>query len=229
MLPVTFHPDLKAVYPGAHIGLLQVENVDNTPRPSALDGHKTAVQAALLSQYAGLDRRALLELAILAAYKDYYHGFGNTYHVQLQLESILFKGKSLPAVNPLVDAGFTAEIQTLILTAAHDLDRLVLPLEFSVADGSQQFTQMSGALKTLKANDIYMADASGVVCTILYGQDQQSPIRPATRRALYVAYAPPGIPAGAVQAHLAAVRENVTRFAPQAVFPEARVLGAADL
>ncbi len=226
MLPVTLSPALTGAYPDAHIGLLHAENVDNTPRPSPLDAHKLAVQAALLEKYAGLDRSSLLELDLLRAYRNYYRKFGNNYHVQLQLKSILFKAKSLPSVNPLVDAGFTAEIETLVLTAAHDLDRLVLPLTFTIANGTEQFTQMGGAVKTLKANDILMADATGVVCTILSGQDSHSPVTPATRRVLYVAYAPPGVPAAVVSAHLALIQQNILRFAPQAVFPEQRVLGA---
>jgi len=219
MLPFAPTPAWKTAYPAAHIGLLHVENVDNTPRPTALDDHKRAVQAALLRRYTGFDRARLLELDLLNAYKTFYRRFGNTYHVQLQLESILFKGKSLPAVNPLVDAAFTAEIETLILTAAHDLDRLVPPFSIDVAAGSEQFVQMGGALKTVKAGDILMADATGVVCTILYGQDHNSPVTPLTTRALYVAYAPPGVPAAAVSAHLDAVRHNILRFAPQAHFP----------
>jgi len=226
MLSISSTPAWSAAYPGASIGLLQVENVDNTAPAPALEERKHAVQAALLQRYAGYDRPRLLELDLLRAYKTYYRKFGNTYHVQLQLESILFKSKTLPTVNPLVDAGFTAEIETLILTAAHDLDRLVPPLRIDVAAGDEQFTQMGGALKTVKPLDILMADATGVVCTILYGQDQVSPVTPATRRALYVAYAPPGVPAAAVAAHLEAIRANILLFAPLAAFPEQRVITA---
>jgi len=40
----------------------------------------------------------LLEHPILKAYQEYYRRFKKTYHVQLQLESLLFKGKSIPSV-----------------------------------------------------------------------------------------------------------------------------------
>ena len=152
--------DLETAYPGARIGMLLVENVDNTPRPTALDARKAAVETHLREKYAGWERAELLALDVLSAYRAYYKKFGNTYHVQLQLESILYKGKSLPRVSPLVDAGFLAEIETLVLTAAHDADRLVPPLGINISTGSEEFTQMSGTSRTLKPNDMMMTDSA---------------------------------------------------------------------
>lgn len=65
-----------------------------------------------------------LELEVLKAYRAFYKAFGQTYHVQLQLESVVHKGKSLPSVSLLVDANFMAELKTLVLTTGHDADRL---------------------------------------------------------------------------------------------------------
>ena len=73
------------------------------------------------------DRPALLSHPVLQAYDAYYRQFKKTYHVQLQLESILFKGKSIPSVAALVEAMFMAEMNDLLLTAGHDLDALHLP------------------------------------------------------------------------------------------------------
>jgi DNA/RNA-binding domain of Phe-tRNA-synthetase-like protein len=52
---------------------------------------------------------------------------------------------------------------------------------------------MNGADKNLPPGDMVMRDAQGVCCSILYGQDDRSAISAATTRALYVAYAPPGV------------------------------------
>jgi len=226
MLDVSISQTWKTAYLGARIGMLLVENVDNTPRPTALDARKAAVEAHLREKYAGWERADLLALDVLSAYRAYYKKFGNTYHVQLQLESILYKGKSLPRVSPLVDAGFLAEIETLVLTAAHDADRLVPPLGIDITTGSEEFTQMSGTPRALKPNDMMMTDTQGVTCTILYGQDNRSPITPATRRGLYVAYAPPGIEPGYVMEHLEAIRRNILLFAPDVGFPYIEVHSA---
>ena len=59
---------------------------------------------------------------MIQAYAAYYERFNKTYHVQLQLESVALKGKSIPRVSALVEAMFMAELENLLLTAGHDLD-----------------------------------------------------------------------------------------------------------
>src|SRR5687768_16356370 len=107
-------------FPGGHDGILMVGNVDTSARATPLDQRKRAIESNLRHTFAGFSRTALLELAVLQAYRTYYKKFGKTYHVQLQLESVVHNGKSLPNVSPLVDANFAAELETLILTAGHD-------------------------------------------------------------------------------------------------------------
>jgi len=216
----------KRAFPGAQIGMLLVGNVDNSKRPTALDQHKLAVARRLRSRFAGYGRKELLELDVLKAYKDYYKVFNKTYHVQLQLESVLLKGKSLPNVNPLVDANFAAELESMILTAGHDADLLIQPVVIDGSDGSEELIQLNGEKKILKPNDMIMTDAKGVVCSVIYGQDRRTPISPDTRRALYVAYVPPGIEAGKVHAHLEMIKANVALFAPQAEIEYQEVLSA---
>lgn len=82
--------------------------------------------------------------------------------------------------------------------------------------GHEEFIQMNGRIITLKSNDMMMKDSQGVVCTIIYGQDQRTPISPQTRRALYVSYAPPGISRKSVQKQLDSIRDNILLFAPKA-------------
>ncbi len=62
--------------------------------------------------------------------------------------------------------------------------------------------QMNGAAKTMRVGDMIMRDADGVSCSIIYGQDNRSPISAGTTEVLYVAYAPAGVPAEAVEAQL---------------------------
>ena len=198
------------------MGVVLLGNVDNTKRETPLDQKKQEVEATLREKYSKFSRADLLELEVLKAYRNYYRHFNKTYHVQLQLESVVHKGKPLPNVSPLVDANFTAELNTLILTAGHDADLLRNFVRIDVTQAGDEFTQMNGVLKSLKPGDMMMSDADGIVCTIIYGQDQRTPISLKTRRALYVAYAPPGVPATAVSEQLDSVRDNVLLFAPEA-------------
>ncbi|MFN8473712.1 MAG: hypothetical protein U0822_16100 [Anaerolineae bacterium] len=228
MLDIKVTEEWRRAFPGAYMGLLEVSGVDNTPRPSALDAEKRAVEERLRQRYAGYTRADFLALPIVAAYWSYYKRFSKTYHVLLQVESVVLKGKSLPDVSPLVDANFTAELDTLALTAGHDVAKLVPPVVIDVTRDGETFTQMGGALKTLRAGDMVMRDETGVTCTIIYGQDDQSPISPATTHALYVVYAPAGVDAAAVQAQLDGIERNIALFAPGYRREQSRILGGSQ-
>jgi DNA/RNA-binding domain of Phe-tRNA-synthetase-like protein len=213
-------------FPGGHVGILLVGNVDNSPRITPLDQRKRAIESRLRHTFAGFSRTDLLELAVLQAYRTYYKKFGKTYHVQLQLESVVHNGKSLPNVSPLVDANFAAELETLILTAGHDADLLEAPLTIDATHGGETFAQLHGSVRSLKPQDMMMSDAKGIICTIIYGQDVRTPISPNTRRALYVAYAPAGIPRAMVQQQLDSIHENVLLAAPEAELEMIEVFSA---
>lgn len=217
MIDIHVHERWPQTHPGAHLGVLLVDQVDNTRRSVPLDAHKETLVARLRTQYGDWSRADLLTLPTLQIYRQYYKQFKKTYHVQLQLESILHRGKGLPSVNPLVDAAFAAELETLILTASHDAARLAPPVIIDSVGEGESFVAMNGQEQPLKAGDMAMRDADGVICTIIYGQDQHSPITPETRRALFVAYAPAGIAETAVTHHLHTIQRNIQLFAPTAV------------
>ena len=61
-------------------------------------------------------------------YINYYKRFKKTYHVLLQLESIN-KNKSIPRVDAPVQAMFMAELNSFLLTAGHDLNRIQSPIK----------------------------------------------------------------------------------------------------
>lgn len=226
MIDIQVRERWQQTHPGAHIGVLLVDQVDNMRRLTPLDAHKEMLTARLRSQYGDWSRADLLTLPTLQVYRHYYKQFKKTYHVQLQLESVLHRGKELPSVNPLVDAAFAAELETLILTASHDAARLAPPLIIDSVGEGEGFTAMNGQEQPLKAGDMAMRDADGVICTIIYGQDWRSPITPETRRALYVAYVPAGIAETAVTRHLQTIQQNIELFAPTAVIEQCHVYQA---
>lgn len=217
-----------AAFPGGHVGVLLMGDVDNTPRATPLDQRKRALEARLRQTYAHYARADFHKLDVLHAYRTYYKHFGKTYHVQLQLESVVHQGKSLPTVSPLVDANFAAELDTLILSAAHDADLLLPPLSIDATRGGEPFTQLSGVVQSLKPHDMMMADRTGIICTIIYGQDARTPISPTTQRALYVAYAPVGVPDVVVHQHLVTIRDNVLLAAPTATAELMQVFSATS-
>lgn len=226
MLAVTATEDWRAAHPGAVIGLLELSAVGNSGSSPELEELKRRTEARLRERYRGFSRPQFVALPVMCAYDSYYRRFDKTYHVLLQLESLVLKGKSLPAVSPLVDANFAAEVESFVLTAAHDAGALRSPVRIDASITADRMTQMNGTARTIRAGDMVMRDAGGVCCAILYGQDDRSAISATTKHVLYVAYAPAGVPADTVQGQLARIEENVRSFAPQAIVEQRLMLCA---
>ncbi len=216
----------KAAYPDAHAGILVMQFVDNPDTHPELGRLKQGLESRLQAQFAGKDRKVLETFSAIPAYTAYYKQFKKTYHVQAQLESIVFKGKSIPNVAALVEAMFMAEVKNLLLTAGHDFDRLDPPVTLSVAGGSERYTLLRGQEQVLKANDMLMADRSGVISSIVYGPDRRTQIRAETRNVLFAVYAPAGISAAAVRAHLEDIRDYVRVVSPDAAVRTLQIIGA---
>lgn len=226
MLTISDTQDWRITHPGAIIGLLELSGVDNTQPSPALAERKRDIEALLRRRFSGSARADFLALPTMAAYNKYYKRFEKTYHVLLQLESIVLKSKSLPDVSPLVDSNFMAEVESLILTAGHDVAKLVPPVVMDISRPGDVMIRMNGAPKAIDPGDMVMRDATGVVCSILYGQDNVSPITPSTTHALYVAYAPAGVSPEEVEGHLRKVEENVRVFCPQVNLEQMHILKA---
>ena len=216
----------KTAYPDAHVGVLVVRDVSNPSSHAELEQRKVALEQDLRSRYADRDRAALTHLPVLQAYAAYYRRFKKTYHVQLQLESIVFKGKSIPSVAALVEAMFMAEIKNLQLTAGHDLDSLQLPLTLDVSHGDERYTLLRGQEQELKAEDMFIRDGAGVISSILYGPDQRTAINAQTNNVAFTVYAPGGIAEETVLNHLRDLQENVLLIAPHAQTELLQVFGA---
>jgi DNA/RNA-binding domain of Phe-tRNA-synthetase-like protein len=226
MLSISATAEWRAAHPGAIIGLLEMSGVVNGDPSARLNERKREMEARVRERYRGFTRRDFLSLPVMAAYAQYYKRFDKTYHVLQQVESIVSKGKSLPNVSPLVDANFMAEVDTLVLTAGHDVDKLHGAISIDVSRDEDQLTQMDGTPKAIRAGDMIMRDAKSICCSILYGQDNRSPISVGTSHVLYVAYAPAGVPGETVEAHLGAIEEHVRLVSLAAVREQQQLLVA---
>src|SRR5512139_69479 len=148
----------RSAFPGAHAGVLVMRDVSNPAQHPDLEKRKGDLEAELRTQFSGQDRAALSNHPVLKAYNDHYKRFKKSYHVQLQLESIAWKGKSIPSVPALVESMFTAEVKNMLLTAGHDLDVLELPLTLDVSRGTETYTLMRGDGQVLKPDDMFISD-----------------------------------------------------------------------
>jgi len=206
----------RTAYPGALIGVLAMNDAANPAHHPGLEARKTELEERLRRQHGTASKSELRSHPTLQAYAAYYKSFDKTYHVQLQLESVVFKGKAIPSVASLVEAMFMAELEDLLLTAGHDLDELQGDPGVEVASGAEEYVMMNARPQKLKPKDMFIHDEAGVLSSILYGPAGRARITPTTRRVLFTAYAPPGIDDQRLKDHLERLKEYVRIVSPQA-------------
>jgi DNA/RNA-binding domain of Phe-tRNA-synthetase-like protein len=204
-----------------------MRDVANPETCAPLDARKEALETRLREDFRGLGREAIKELPVIQAYRTYYKQFKKTYHVRHQLESVALKGEDIPRTAALVEAMFMAELEHLLLTAGHDLDKLVPPVTVDVAQGNETYMRINGKEQTLKAGDMFIADAEGVLSSIIYGPDRRTMIRPQTCNVLFTTYAPAGVPVTLVEEHLETIRDHAMLIASEATVDTLQVITAA--
>ncbi len=214
----------KKMYPGAHVGVLVMSHVANPKSHPALDQRKKDLEKELRSRFTNTSQ--LKDHPILQAYKDYYKRFKKTYHVAHQVESVVFKGKSLPKVAALVEAMFVAELDGMLLTAGHDLDAVKTPAGVDVAKGGEKFVKLNGEEQELKAADMFVADRDGIISSVIYGPDQRTRITPETTRVMFTTYAVPGVPEDTLRTHLQGIESCVRLITPEARVELMEIYGA---
>jgi DNA/RNA-binding domain of Phe-tRNA-synthetase-like protein len=207
----------KTIYSGAAAGVLVMRGASNPAHHPELDQRVSEWEAELRKRFSMNDRAELRALPVLQAYAAYYRRFRKTYHVELQLESVLLKGRTIPRSPALVGAMVAAELKNLLLTAGHDLAAVETPVTLDVAAGDERYVVLNGREEELKAGDMMMIDGQGVISSVLYGPDQRTRITTHTRDIFFAVYAPPGIGAAPVRHHLEDLRDTVLLVSPDAL------------
>lgn len=215
--------DWKKAYPGAHAGILAMRNVLNPSHHPELDHQKVELETDLRALFK--ERGSLKSLLPIKAYQEYFKKFKKTYHVFQQLESVIFKGKSIPQVAGLVEAMFMEELRNMLLTAGHDLDTIKAPLKLDISKGNEKYVRINGQEQVLKAGDMMIADSVAVISSVIYGPDKRTIITPSTKRVLFTVYAVPGIGAQSVRQHLEGIEANVRLVSPDAELELLEVYG----
>ncbi len=206
----------KEIYPEARVATLIMRNVQNRETDPQLETSKRALEKELRLNLGNQEEIALKALPPIQAYTTYYKRFKKTYPLLQQLKTVVIRQQPFPRVSGLVDAMFMAEMKNLLLTAGHDLEKVIAPLQISVAAGDEQYVKLSGESQTTKRNDMIMSDGEGVISSVLYGPDGRTRMTLQTREVLFVVYAPEGIDTASIHRHVEDIRENVLLFSPQA-------------
>ncbi len=138
---------------------------------------------------------------VARAYAQYFRRYGGRYPVVHQAKTVL-AGRSIESNSALVEAMFTAELDSLVLTSGHDLNALRFPLAVDVAVAGDSYTRLSGKDQILKAGDMIVRDEEGIIASVAYGPDDRTRLRPDTDAVLFGAWCPVGIAPMIVEAHL---------------------------
>ncbi len=205
-----------ANHPEAYLGILVIKNASNLSAHPALDSARLDLERELRDQYGSLSKKNLRMDPVLSAYDSFYRVFRKSYHVRLQLESIVYHNKKIFSPSTLVASMFMAELRTGLLTAGHDLESLELPLTADLANGNESFIALGGSLKQIKQGDLYIRDRQGIISSVLDGPDQRSQIQLETEQVIYTTYGPPGINRDQILDQLEILESYLRLFSPEA-------------
>jgi DNA/RNA-binding domain of Phe-tRNA-synthetase-like protein len=196
-------PAVKEIYPAFKSGVMVVHGLNAaTADRQCMETLKSKEIEQIKAMHEGYDRKIAVSSEPVCHYSAYYKTFKKTYHVLLQLESVLLKNKGIPNIGVPVEAMFLAEVKNLLLTAGHDLEKLNGNLTINIAAGEEEYQDISGREQQLTKNDIYFSDESGILSSILYGPDYRTQITNATKSALYFVYGVDGISEAQIRKHL---------------------------
>lgn len=212
-------PAFRATFPEGIFGALVVRGCPNRSRPSSLQAEQREVEERLRARF---PRDTIDAHPVARAYAGYFKRFGARYPVVHQAKTIL-SGRSIESPSALVEAMFTAEVDSLVLTSGHDLDALAGSLRVDVTRDGDLYTKISGKEQALKPGDMIVRDAEGIIASVLYGPDLRTRLRPESTAALFGAWAPVGLSVAAVEAHLETLGRLLRREWPEAVVETPRI------
>ncbi|HOB10290.1 MAG TPA: hypothetical protein PKY47_06970 [Acetomicrobium sp.] len=202
-----FDESIETSFPGVKMGFLIMCGVSSS-HPHEEREVREAI-AGLRKKYGQLDRKELKKLNPIQAYVAYYKRFGYSYHVLAQLESVLQGKKSLHTESGLLQAMLFSELESMLLTAGHDLAQLHLPLQLKVATGAEVYQSVSGKEVSTVSGDMMLCDCSATISSILRGPDYKSRIMLSTSDVLFSIYAPPGIDENYIKTDLQKLEKRI--------------------
>jgi len=206
-------PLVREIYPDSKFGILAVRALDAGFDRSCMENLKKDEIEKIKTLHDGYERKLIVDKAPMCHYTAYYKQFKKTYHVLLQLESVLLKNRGIPDTDIPVEVMFLAEMKNLLLTAVHDLDKIDGSLAMCAAAGTETYVNISGKTEQLAKDDLYLSDESGVISNILCGPDCRTRISGATKNALYFVYGVDGITEAQIQSHLEDIRSYLSAVA----------------
>ena len=154
---------------------------------------------------------------LIRAYRDFYWRIEIDPTKQRPSSEALLRrvlrGRKLPLINNVVDAGNLASLKTLIPIGLYDLDKLLPPLVLRFAKEGEVFQPIGGKTEVLTENQIVLADAEKIVHIFPHRDSIQTCIRENTRNVLVVACGVPKVPSNLLKEAAKITSKYIVMFA----------------
>lgn len=212
MIPIQLDPSFAAR--GIPFGLAEVtfpaRETWNEPAFRALAERELA---ACRERFADYDRKAVFGQN---PYFRFFRKFKKTYPVMQQFESVLFKGRPFPDVNPVTEVPFLLELCTFVLSGTHDIDRMDGGLTVFSPDAKLPFAGMRADSTHTYPGDVCGRDDSGIIFSMIAGADNRTCVHPDSRHVFYPVFGTPDTPSALLSSALEQLCGYVRTLTPDA-------------
>jgi DNA/RNA-binding domain of Phe-tRNA-synthetase-like protein len=189
MLRFNYHSEITSQFPDLHAGVIQVQDITNSPTPDRL---KVAFQDEQTAVLAKLGDTPLSELETLKAWRAAFRSFGvNPTKYRSAPEALLrrlTKKGDIPTLNTLVDICNLVSIRYALPVAAFDLHALQGPITVRYADGTERFTPLGiTEVEHPEPGEVIFADETALVVARrwCWRQSAESAAGPETRETIF--------------------------------------------
>ncbi len=179
-----------------------VLGVEVRESPPGLTDLFEEVRRELIERFGGPE--GLSKDPVVQAYRKFYWRIGidptKTRPAGEALARRLLRGKPLPRINNVVDAGNVVSARLLVPIGIYDIDRFEPPAVIRLSRGGEVFRPIGGREERLEPGKPIMVDARGVVMHLYPHRDSiDTCVVDTTRRVMVVAAGVPGVPGELVE------------------------------
>ncbi len=203
-------------FPGVRVGVLFVEDVDNSGDHPELRDLLDEEQRRVAETLAGVQ---VIAHPHIAPWRDAYRHFGakpKKYRSSIEnMVRRVLKGGALPSINPLVDAYNVISLRHLLPVGGEDADRLEGDLVLTFAGDSEPPALLLGEPQPRSPHpgEVFYKDDTGAVCRRWnWKEADRTKLTADTRRAVLVIEALPPVDEAMLEAALADLEQLVDRF-----------------
>ncbi len=194
-LGVFVEPGLREKFHDIPAMVVWIAGFDNSRYAGDLEGLEATVYGEIRRRYS---LEGLKDVAVFRAYRDFFWRLGiDPTKLRPSSEALvrrILMGKSLPRINPLVDAYNLASALTGITMAAYDASKVRGELRLTWARRGEAFKAIGRSdVMMLTGSEVVLRDDASILSIYPYRDSEHSKTERITREAILVTCGVPGI------------------------------------